>query len=226
MSWKALEGTHLGESQCIDCGTLVMCVQDQTDNARCMDCGRKNAGVNWPAGGPIGKWHPGLGYPKLGWGAPRLPEAPADRPPQPEVTSRQGQPSGAGMPASVESLVTYGRASGWQFKIQYSLGYATKYLGRWQQEEQWGVRFEREGYGCFAVHRSIAGRESWTWNSVWVWGADLLPFGQCGVTELKAWLEDPGMPPEWYEKIVTRRLEQKERAKARPASKKAKEGMS
>jgi hypothetical protein len=138
-----------------------------------------------------------------------------DLPPPPITTSRDPLPRE--VPAPVTLLAAHGGEHAWQYRIQYSRGYAVKYRGAWQQEELFAVRFMRlDGFGAFAVYRSIAGRETWTWRDVWMWGVTLLPFGQGGVTDLKEWLTAKGEQPDsWYGEISKRVAEQEERTKLR-----------
>jgi hypothetical protein len=140
----------------------------------------------------------------------------AELPPPARVTSRDMIPTDVVTPAPVTSLAAEGFSAGWMVKIQYSRGYAVKYRGQWQEEELWAVRFARGSRGAFAVYRSIAGRNTWTWRDVWMWGDDLLPFGQAIVTELREWLEWAGRMHEvWYQEIVARRVEQERLKKLR-----------
>jgi hypothetical protein len=140
---------------------------------------------------------------------------PRDLPPPPITTSRDPLPRE--VPPPVLALAAYGNAQGWLHRIQYSRGYAAKYRGAWQEEELFAVRFMRmNSFGAFAVYRSIAGRETWTWRDVWMWGITLLPFGQGGVTDLKEWLAAKGEQPDsWYGDISERVAEQEERTKRR-----------
>jgi hypothetical protein len=138
---------------------------------------------------------------------------PRDLPPPPITTSRDPLPRE--VPAPVLALALYGEAQSWLYRIQYSRGYAVKYRGAWQPEELFAVRFSHlSGFGAFAVYRSIAGRETWTWRDVWMWGVTLLPFGQGGVTDLKEWLAAGGRQPDsWYGVISARVAEQEQRRK-------------
>jgi hypothetical protein len=137
---------------------------------------------------------------------------PRDLPPPPITTSREPLPRE--VPAPVISLAAWGEAHDWLHTVQYSHGYAAKYRGAWQPEELFAVRFQISGFGAFAVYRSIAGRETWTWRDVWMWGVTLLPFGQGGVTDLKEWLAAKGdQPDSWYGEIFERVAEQERRRK-------------
>lgn len=135
--------------------------------------------------------------------------APIELPPPPLVTSRDPIPRVT--PGPVASLAARASVTGWDTLVQYSRGYATKWRGAWQEEELFAVRMRKGDHGAFAVYRSIAGRESWTWRDVWMWGADLLPFGQGGVTDLHEWLKQDGrMPDDFYGRITALRVTQAE----------------
>lgn len=139
---------------------------------------------------------------------------PVELPPPPLVTSSDPLPRGFTYPDPVIALSAYGAAHGWRRRAQYSRGYAVKYRGKWQQEELCAVRFSNGDYGAFAVYRTIAGRDCWTWRDVWMWGTVQLPFGQGGVTDLKQWLAGQGkMPHQWYREISARVAEQEQRRK-------------
>lgn len=73
VSWKAIVEidsggrawpvSHLGQTACMDCGLPVMSTEECQLSARCIDCGRDAAGIDWAASDMIGKWHPTVGYP-------------------------------------------------------------------------------------------------------------------------------------------------------------------
>src|SRR4051812_3435918 len=150
-------------------------------------------------------------------------------PPPPVVSSRDMLPRNFVFPSPVFTLAQYAAGEGWIYRAQYSRGYAVKYRGAWQEEELCALRFERDTYGAFAIYRTIAGRNSWIWRDVWMWGSTLLPFGQGNVTDLRDWLAAGGEQPElWYRVIVARVAEQDARRKqaARDRPKKSnREGM-
>lgn len=46
---ETLPGTHLGETDCIDCGTVVLAVPAYANNARCAECGQGHYGAEPPS---------------------------------------------------------------------------------------------------------------------------------------------------------------------------------
>lgn len=147
--------------------------------------------------------------------------------PQPQWTSRHPWPSDVAVPSAVQKLAEKAREWGWDVRLGYARGYGVKkYRGEWQLEENISVNFGRHPLTqreAVAVYRTIAGRGSWSWVSVWVWGPDLPAFGAAGMTELQEWLEVGGqVSTSWYGSISARRaaaeVQRKEREKAKRAS--------
>lgn len=119
--------------------------------------------------------------------------------PEPQRTSREA--GGFFTPTAVLSLQQYAIEHGWEVRTQYSVGnvpHAT--TGKpGELRELVGIRFgrhpmtERMAYAVYSRRKDYGG---WSWGSVMVWGPDLPPFAGCGVTELKAYLQAPGIDTE------------------------------
>lgn len=56
---------HLREDRC-RCSATVFVVEDFQGAPKCIDCGRLDAGVEWPWFTPLGEWHPTVGYASIG----------------------------------------------------------------------------------------------------------------------------------------------------------------
>lgn len=160
--------------------------------------------------------------------------------PAPLVTSVDPWPGTVAVPAAVLKLEQSAREASWEVRHTYARGFGVKkYRGAWQEEESIAVRFGAHPLSrnqAVAVYRTIAGRGSWSWVSVWMWGLDIAPFGHAGITELMEWLDEGvEMSPTWYAGIRARRQGQAARSKPcrvdcavahehkRPARKKARE---
>lgn len=59
-------GSHYVSARCVGCGTHVVAVPEQIDQARCLDCRRTHEQITVPWFTPYGKWHPTVGYPAPG----------------------------------------------------------------------------------------------------------------------------------------------------------------
>lgn len=70
--------SHLGKTVCAGCGVPVMSTEEQQDSARCIDCGREGQGIDWPASGMVGEWHPTVGDALVRTASTRVMPAPAD----------------------------------------------------------------------------------------------------------------------------------------------------
>lgn len=151
--------------------------------------------------------------------------------PDPLVTSHAPWPSAVAVPSAVLKLEQAAREAGWEVVHTYARGFGVKrYRGAWQEEENIAVHFSGHPLtGCYAVavYRTIAGRSSWAWKGVWLWGPDLTPFGHCGATELLEWLlAGAQVPAGWYAALAAKRAEAVARAKTTTVKKVHKEGMS
>jgi hypothetical protein len=85
----------------------------------------------------------------------------------------------------------------------------------------WAVRIgEHSGTSAMAlaVYVSDASGKNWTWKSVWMFGPELKPFGQGGITDLKDWLAQDGlMSISWYQGVADRVALQEYQRKQREA---------
>jgi hypothetical protein len=150
----------------------------------------------------------------------------AERPPfpAPEVTSRDPWPKGWVMPAAALSLASDARGWGWQAVTQYARGQMPHAITGRPGTPAHTVAVRLGGHArtdrqAYAVYRSPVSRPAWTWSSVQIWGPDLPPFGQCGVTELREWLSLAGdVPRLWFSGIALRREEQALRARQSAAA--------
>jgi len=179
-------GARLITVPCVGCGADALCASAMRSKAKCTGCWGGSA----PDPSLAGKyWHPG------GWSTRGPADSPSlEKPPPPVVPAREMPFSGMDMPGPVAALDRFARTFGWSTKIMYSRGYAARYRGEWQEEEIITVRFgahPRSARQALAVYRTIAGKGTWTWRSVWLWGPALPPFGLVGVTGLKLFLARP-----------------------------------
>lgn len=184
---EADAGERLITTPCSRCGVGCLAAPNRRVGALCGECRPQPAVERTP------HYHPG-GW----WSCGPADEEPEEKSPPPVVAAQGAMPDGGGWPGPVSSLGAYAAAQGWSTKITYSRGYGLKrYRGAWQEEELIAVRFGGHpdtGRQAYAVYRTIAGRASWTWRSVWVWGPDLPPFGQGGATDLREFLK---LGPQW-----------------------------
>ncbi len=98
------------------------------------------------------------------------------------------------MPGPVDQLLTAAARAAWSTGVRHSRGGVVGGNGKQLVDaDLWSVRFRRGGFAGYAVRRGDA------WDSVWVSGEALPPFGLLGVTALREWLTDPERPAEWYE---------------------------
>jgi hypothetical protein len=145
--------------------------------------------------------------------------------PAPEASSRTPWPTELEVPSSVLKLRWEAEQKwGWLVKTQYARGrmpHAT--TGRpGALVHTVALRFgghRLTGRQAYAVYRSPVARLAWAWGGVWIWGPDLPPFGQCGVTELREFLIDGGrVHGRWMDDIRQRKVEQAQRVKATAAA--------
>lgn len=216
------------EAKCVRCKVApAVAIPEQVHNARCIECGRADAGVMHDSYVPTGPWHLTVRYGTFA--VPMPSEVEAERCPDPEVCSPEGVPAGIEVPASVVSLAAYGEANGWRTRVAYARGYGPKkYHGQWQKEETFSIRFANGNRGAYAVYRTIASKSTWTWRSVWIWGEDLPPFGMCGVGDLKVYLARSAVTDgvalkKWCDHVHAFKIEA-ERVKATAAAGKPKKG--
>ena len=90
--------------------------------------------------------------------------------PEPLVTSRASWPTDVAVPAAVSKLGAMAGGRGWEVRLTYSHGTATKYRRAWQWEELVAIRVRRGTRRAFGVYRTIAGRDSWSWRTFWTFG--------------------------------------------------------
>lgn len=238
-------GERLITVPCSACRKVsVAAVREHAHDAMCLECSMaKHGAVDlWNLTGHARFAAPGSdteAYGRIGAGV-RPPEPAEERSPPPIVAGKVlpyfGMPE---VPGAVTSLAEAARGWGWSTKIMHSRGFGPKkWRGAWQEEELFSVRFGAHSgtpRQAYAVYRTIAGRASWTWRSVWVWGPDLSPFGMFGITELRDYLREGPRRSDaevlaLCARVRTAKLESASEAKARaadaPKKSKAKEGAS
>lgn len=94
------------------------------------------------------------------------------------------------LPAPWRTLHNHGLTAGWTTRCLHSRGWEP----RGSHVELLTVRFSypRNRRGAYATYRRLVRDDEslgpWGWDSIYVWGPDLPPFGGCGVTELKHYL--------------------------------------
>lgn len=205
----------------MSCGGMCLADPGQARAARCAVCMTSQVGAV-ARSGPGGGYGVPVGYPNP-YGASERVEAQglADFP-APQVTSREGV--GCDWPGPVMTLDREARACDWSVSRGYARGrFPNLATGRpGVERESFSVRFARQEWQGYAVFVNRV------WQSIWVAGRGLAPFGWLGRKELGAWLMAPSQEPEWYQEIRRRKMAQAYESKAKAAArpKKAKsEGM-
>lgn len=184
---ESVENSFLFRVSCSnECGARTLSTAEQAETALCGPC--RQAEVQVPDLTPLaGRYVPVVGY-RPADVVPRAVAMELDDHPQPEVRSTDPWPDEVPYPNPVLEVAKLGIKRKWRAVARYSRGYGPeKYRGAWQKEERIAVRFSA-GREAVAVYRTIAGRNAWGWQSVWIWGNDLLPYKLPGITELKAFL--------------------------------------
>lgn len=156
--------------------------------------------------------------------------------PLPVRTSRDADWMDIQAPAPVLALAEFARRHSWEVRTQYSRGsFPHAVTGRpGALKDGIGLRFgahpmtRRQAYAVYT--RTVKPQGAWTWTSVMIWGPDLPPFGGCGITELKTYLQAPDeVDLEWIADIRAVRAAQeraaKERAKTAPKKTGTREGL-
>lgn len=166
-----------------------------------------------------------------------------EKDPEPTVRSIDPRPEDApAEPKTVRDLAGLAVLSGFEVRIGYSRGRARAVKrGTYKVVQAFGVYGLQEvaGWRFSAIHaHSPDLKGPWKWESVALWlpGHTVAPglgtrFVDATVTDLREWLQVRGsVTPAWFKGIHARVMEQRERAaaaaKARPATKKTKEGAS
>lgn len=94
------------------------------------------------------------------------------------------------LPRPALQLGLHGADAGWRVKVVWSRGWEP----RGSHVEMITVRFShptvrRGAYGAYRrLVREGGALGSWTWDSLYVWGYDLPPFGGCSLADLKEYL--------------------------------------
>lgn len=93
------------------------------------------------------------------------------------------------IPTAVLALKQFACAHGWKVKMQCAQGRLPH--GRTgvplAERESVALRFEYGDRSAYAMN--VEG----TWKSIWIWGKDIYPFGDAGVTHLKEYLVKPDL---------------------------------
>lgn len=153
--------------------------------------------------------------------APRVASHPA-----PEVGSTDRLPDGFVVPDSVTRLQDQ---PGWQSRVTYARGYGVHATQGKPTAlvHSLAVRFRHPcGRAAVAVYEKPVRGGTWTWRSVWIWGADLIWYGGCGVTELREYLAhqhgwSTAELDAWVHGIKARRSEQERAAQEREVRKRS-----
>jgi len=172
MSWTPIPGSHFGATHCRSCGTYVVSIEAEQDNALCMGCGRADHGITWAPADKVGAHHPSVGYPSPGHGPLAPPAGDREPFPAPTVSSRDGVfPDSP--PRALASLQMALHAAGWRTLVQYAHGNMphSKLGSPLAAKPSWALRLEREGrengqsIGAVAVYRGGA------WDALYTWSA-------------------------------------------------------
>ncbi len=212
--YETVAGSFLVKAGCVDCrGADCFVILEKVDVARCIECGRANQDIQHAWFEPVGEWHPTVGYPRANVTAvePERAERPA-----PVITSRMIAPNGTIIPGPVDDLVAHAETHGWTVLAQYARGTRST-----AHVNSWAVRIGEHpetSARAVAVYVSDAAGKNWTWKSVWMFGPELKPFGQAGITDLRDWLGNGGwVSDSWYGDIRARVADQERRRKQREA---------
>lgn len=145
--------------------------------------------------------------------------------PPPNIISRIEDSWPLIAPRPVMTLAEFAREHSWEVRMQYSQGnmpHAT--TGRpGALKDLIALRFgahpmtDRQAYAVYS--RSVPSG-TWTWSSVMIWGPDLPPYGGCGITELRWYLDHADLGEwflrKWVGAVRAERAQQKAAVKARP----------
>ncbi len=215
---ETIANSHLVRSPCAGCGADALSTPERVVEARCGTCLQSRAGAG--TGAYDGPYSVPVGYPRA---SVTLVEPERSAHPDPIVTSRMYIPVDAQMPGPVIELRQHAAAYGWTARVQYARG--NRVHGTTGKPtavtHSWAVRIGDHpdtSARAVAVYVSDAGGKNWTWKSVWMFGPELKPFGQGGITDLKDWLEHGGnVPADWYRDVADRVAEQERQRKRREA---------
>jgi hypothetical protein len=155
-----------------------------------------------------------------------------EKDPVPEVLNTDPRPD-VPVPGPVRELQALGLVEGWDVRIGYSRSPARAVkVGTYKMVETWGVWASAHpdtGYRWYAMYeRSIGAKTGWKWDRTGIWKLPTEPrFVDANVTDLKEFIALRGsVNLAWFKGINARVADQAARAKARPATKKLKEGNS
>lgn len=172
---------------------------------------------------------------------PESPSWPEDDP-VPEVLSTDPRPADApAEPRPVLAIVKAATQAGWLARVGYSRGPARAVrVGTYKMVETFGIWASAHpdtGWRFYAMYERTVGK-TWSWDRVGIWkpGQIVAPglgvrFTDATVSDLKDFILVRGsVLPSWFKGVHARVQDQRERqraaARARPASRKPKEGMS
>lgn len=148
--------------------------------------------------------------------------------PAPEVSSRDPWPEDFVAPGPTVQLRTMAESHGWRAWMTYSRGhYPHGTTGEpTVLRHTVAVRMAHAGteYAAYAIYASPVSVPAWKWESIMLWGANLLPFPYASVTDAKEWIKVGGrVPGRWYS-AIRRREEARRKAKRRPVGSGRKKG--
>lgn len=164
----------------------------------------------------------------------------AEKDPEPTVRNTDPVPADAPPPRKgFLAVVRFAETQGWEVRTGYSLGQARAVKkGMYKTVHTWGVWGMGYAWRWCAMHEwSPDLAAEWGWRGVTMWRLDGTPvalglgsrFGDANVTDLREWLRANGdTGPAWFKAVHARVQEQagRNKAKAKSAPRKAKEGAS
>jgi hypothetical protein len=189
--------SRLVETKCRKCGEApAFAIPEKAHIARCIECGREDAGIDWPWFTPVGVWHPTV---RFGTYAVTLPPEVREAYPAPEVTTRGGWPPDIAVPSPAALLAEHAREASWEVRLAYSRGCAPHgSTGRPLGLKHYiSLRFgghPMTDCQAYAVYSKSVTGGTWSWEDICIWGPDLRPFGMCSLAELKDWLTERDIP--------------------------------
>lgn len=192
---EPVAASHLLRVRCCGCGVAgaALAAPGQERNARCAPCMGGSVVLDRSA---LGRYEPVQGDALVRTevvDASEVVEYPV-----PRVSSLDDVEGD--WPGPVLKLEADARGLGWTTRRAYSRGcFPHGTTGRpLAERDVFSVRFAREAWQGYAIY--TGGK----WESIFVTGAALLPFGKMGRTELGEWLTCPGRDESWYDAIRER----------------------
>ena len=209
---EPIAASHLLSVQCRGrCGAMTLAVPEHLHDALCGPCLQTKIGQAAPGPAPV------IGPVIARWRAEeRSQEEVRERSqhPEPEVRGFWADLGAAGteylIPGPVLQLAELAREAGWEVRVSYARGNGVHgSTGRPTAVRHsialaFGKHPMTDAQAVATYVKPVNGG-TWSWESVWMWGPDLLHFGLCNLAELKEWLREGGaVGADWYAAVRER----------------------